>query len=186
MRYISNILVVSDPGNPDNEGKVFLYRYGPKLFDKFQAAMAGDEDTAGFNPWDFWEGANFRLRVKTLADKKSNAKFPNYDDSKFAPRSALSEDENELKTIWEKEYSLLAEIGPDKFKSYDELQKQLNKVLALADKPVKEEVATRNTAESRPLEVKTSKQEKEEVTPPWEEPGEADSVLAKFQELANL
>ena len=111
-RYVSNILVVTDPGNPDHEGKVFLYRYGRKLFEKFQAAMSGDEDTAGFNPWNFWTGANFRIKIKTTTDKNTKAKFRNYDDSKFAPQSVLSKDDDELRAIWAKEYSLLAEVAP--------------------------------------------------------------------------
>ena len=188
LRYVTNILVVSDPGNPDCEGKQYLYRFGQKLFDKFQAAMKGDEDSAGFNPWSFDEGANFRIKIKQIKDKASNNSFPNYDESKFLKPEALSEDEAELEAIWNKEYSLLAEIAPDKFKSYAELQKQLNKALALSD-----DVGDKPKAEK----VKLPKEPKEEIPvvestaetttiPPWEEQCEADgdSTLAMFEKLA--
>lgn len=183
-RYISGIKIISDPGNPVNDGLVKLYKYGPKLFEKFQAAMEGDEDTPGFNPWNFWEGANFRIKIKTTVDKKTNGKFRNYDDSKFAPQSPLSKDDDELQVIWMQQHSLLAEVAPDKYKSFDELKKQLNKVLALADNVAGETV--KETAETRPMEVKSTIGDVEVKSMPWEETGETDSVLSKFQELANL
>lgn len=191
-RYISNVLVVSDPNNPETEGNVYLFRYGPKLYEKFQAAMAGDEDTAGFNPWDFWEGANFRIKIKTTKDNKTGNTFRNYDDSKFAPCSVVATDEDELTVIWQKEYSLAAEIAADKFKPYTELKVQLNKVLA---RPAPEDVVENEaTAEAEPIEVVEPKskrtpvqQPKEEViTPPWEEVGEEDTTLAMFQKLAGV
>ncbi len=182
-RYVTGIKVISDTAHPENDGKEFLYKFGPKIFEKFQAAIAGDEDTPGFDPWNFWEGANFRLKIKTTVDKKTNGKFPNYEDSKFAPQSPLSKDDDELQAIWKRQYSLLAEVAPDKYKSFAELKKQLNKVLALADDSVSTEV--RETAETRPMEVKSTVASVE-VSPPWEESGETDSVLSKFQALANL
>lgn len=189
-RYVSNVYVVSDPANTDAEGKVFLFRYGSKLFEKFQAAMNGDEDTAGFNPWSFDEGANFRIKIKNTKDKASSQSYRNYDDSKFLKPEVLSEDEAELEAIWRKEYSLQAEIAPDKFKAYDELQKQLNRALALGDAPVTEDKPKAERV-TLPKESKADKPEpKEETTaettviPPWEDEGESDSTLAMFEKLA--
>lgn len=185
QRIVSGIQVVSDPAHPENDGLVFLYRYGPKIFEKIQNAMNGDEDTAGFNPFDFAEGANFRLKIKTTTDNSSKAKFPSYEDSKFTPNSALSEDNSELEAIWNKQHSLLAEVTADKYKSYDELQKQLHRVLGMAS-PSNEAVIPKNTAETKPIEVtQTAPVVKEETSMPWDATGEEDDALKMFQKLAN-
>lgn len=174
-RYVSNILVVSDSAHPENDGKEFLYRYGPKLFEKFQAAMTGDEDTPGFNPWNFWTGANFRIKIKTTKDKKTNASFRDYGDSKFAPPSVLSKDDDELKVIWSKEYPLHVEIAADKFKSYADLKVQLNKVLA---------IPTIKSEEPKTAETTTVETKPEVVTLPWDEPSAEDTTLSYFEKLA--
>ena len=183
QRLISGIQVVSDPAHPENDGGVFLYRYGPKIFEKVQNAMNGDEDTPGFNPYDFWNGANFRLKIKTTTDNSSKAKFRNYDDSKFAPKAPLSEDEDELQVIWNKQHSLLAEVSEDKYKPYGDLKKQLNRALGLMD-VVTENVEPQATAETKQVDVKPVIKE-EPTSLPWEENGEEDSTLAMFQKLAN-
>lgn len=122
LRYISNILVVKDPGNPENEGKVFLYSYGQKIFDKIQEQMNPEfEHEDAINPFDFWEGADFHLKVGVVSQ------FPNYDKSKFSAPSALHDgDEKKLKEVWDSQYSLQAEIATDKFKSYQELENKFN------------------------------------------------------------
>ncbi|QBP05995.1 single stranded DNA-binding protein [Synechococcus phage S-B68] len=126
LSYYSNIYVVKDPANPDNEGKVFLFRYGKKIHDKIMEAVNGDEleGRAGINPFDFWEGADFKLRSKKVAG------YPNYDSSEFLPQGTLEDlDDAQLESIWKREHSLQSIVGPDQFKSYEQLQERLNRVL---------------------------------------------------------
>ena len=128
LSYYSNIYVVKDPGNPENEGKVFLFRYGKKIHDKIMDVVNGDEleGRDGINPFDFWEGANFKLRAKKIGG------FPNYDSSEFQDPGVLGELEDlELEAIWTKQHLLNPLVSPDTFKSYDQLQKRLNEVLRL-------------------------------------------------------
>ena len=126
LSYYSNIYVVKDPTNPDNEGKVFLFRYGKKIFDKITAAMQPEfEDEEAINPFDFWQGANFKLKIKKVAG------FWNYDSSEFAAPSALLDDDDALEALWQKEYSLSELVSSDQFKSYDDLKKRLDYVLGL-------------------------------------------------------
>lgn len=126
LNYISNILVVKDPEHPENEGKVFLYRYGQKIFDKIKDAMKPeDADEAPFNPFDFWQGANFKLIIR------KEAGYRNYDKSKFATPSEIqgADDDEALEAIWNSEHSLQEFLKPENFKSYDELKARLDKVL---------------------------------------------------------
>jgi hypothetical protein len=124
LTYVSNIYVVKDPANPDNEGKVFLYKYGKKIFDKITAAMQPEfEDETPIDPFDFWQGANFKLKAKNVAG------YRNYDSSEFAAQSALLDDDDAMEAIWKKQYSLAELVAADQFKSYDELKKRLDYVL---------------------------------------------------------
>jgi hypothetical protein len=124
LTYISNIYVVKDPANPDNEGKVFLYKYGKKIFDKLTEAMQPEfEDESPIDPFDFWQGANFKLKAKNVAG------YRNYDSSEFASQSALLDDDDAMEAIWKKQYSLAELVAADQFKSYDELKKRLDYVL---------------------------------------------------------
>ena len=124
LTYVSNIYVVKDPANPENEGRVFLYKYGKKIFDKLTAAMQPEfEDEQAIDPFDFWTGANFKLKAKNVAG------YRNYDSSEFAPVSALDADDDVIEGIWKKQYSLLEFVAPDQFKSYDELKTRLDSVL---------------------------------------------------------
>jgi hypothetical protein len=124
LHYVSNIYVVKDPGNPDNEGKVFLYEYGKKIFDKINDSMHPQfDDENPMNPFDLWEGANFRLRIRQVEG------YRNYDKSDFDSVSALSNDDAELETIWNQEHKLNELISEDKFKTYAELSQKLMKVL---------------------------------------------------------
>ena len=124
LTYISNIYVVKDPANPENEGKVFLYKYGKKIFDKLTAAMQPEfEDEEAIDPFDFWQGANFKLKAKNVAG------YRNYDSSEFAATSALLKDDDAMEEIWKKEYSLAELVAADQFKSYDELKTRLGYVL---------------------------------------------------------
>ena len=124
LTYISNIYVVKDPTNPENEGKVFLFKYGKKIFDKLTAAMQPEfEDEEAIDPFDFWQGANFKLKAKNVAG------YRNYDSSEFAAPSALLDDDEALEGVWKKQYSLAELVATDQFKSYDELKKRLDYVL---------------------------------------------------------
>ena len=124
LTYIANIYVVKDPANPDNEGKVFLYKFGKKIFDKLTAAMQPEfEDEEAIDPFDFWQGANFKLKAKNVAG------YRNYDSSEFAAQSALLDDDDAMEAIWKKEYSLAELVAADQFKDYDTLKKRLDYVL---------------------------------------------------------
>ena len=124
LNYYSNIYVVKDPAHPENEGKVFLFKFGKKIFDKILNAMQPEfDDEEPINPFDFWSGANFRLKIRKVEG------YWNYDKSEFDRSSALLDDDDALEAIWKKEYSLSAIVAPDQFKSYDELKKRLDYVL---------------------------------------------------------
>ena len=124
LTYVSNIYVVKDPANPENEGKVFLYKYGKKIFDKLTAAMQPEfEDEEAIDPFDFWQGANFKLKAKNVAG------YRNYDSSEFAATSALLDDDDAMEAVWKKEHSLAELVAADQFKSYDELKTRLGYVL---------------------------------------------------------
>jgi hypothetical protein len=123
--YISNILVIKDEANPQNEGKVFLYKYGTKIFDKIQEKMKPEfKDEDAINPFDFWNGCNFKLKIRKVGG------YTNYDKSEFDSPSALfGGDDNKIEKIWKQEHNLKQFISPDNFKSYDELKKRLYDVL---------------------------------------------------------
>ena len=124
MSYYSNIYVVKDPANPANEGKVFLFKYGAKIFDKITEAMQPEfEDETPINPFDFWQGANFKLKIV----KKDG--YWNYDKSEFDRVAPLLDDDDAMEAIWKKEYSLTAITAADQFKSYEDLEKRLKYVL---------------------------------------------------------
>jgi len=124
LTYMSNIYVVKDPANPENEGKVFLFKYGKKIFDKLTAAMQPEfEDEEAIDPFDFWQGANFKLKAKNVAG------YRNYDSSEFAAVSPLLDDDDALEGLWKKQYSLAEIVAADQFKSYEDLKKRLEYVL---------------------------------------------------------
>lgn len=124
LHYVANIMVISDPAAPHNEGKVFLYEFGKKIFDKINDLMhPAFEDEDAINPFDFWEGANFRLRIRQVEG------YRNYDKSAFDSASALSENDKDLEKVWKMEYPLAEILDHKNFKSYEELQQKLNRVL---------------------------------------------------------
>ena len=125
LQYFSNIYVVTDTKNPDNEGKVFLYRFGKKIFDKIMEAMQpAFDDEIAINPFDFWKGANFKLKIRKVDG------FWNYDKSEFEAPSALLDDDDALEEMWKKQYSLAEFTASTNFKSYDELKTRLDTVLS--------------------------------------------------------
>ena len=127
LTYIANILVVSDPKNPDNEGQIKLYKFGKKIFDKISEAMNPEfADETPLNPFDFWAGANFKIKIRQVEG------YRNYDKSEFdKPSELLDGDDKKLEALWKKEYSLKEFVDPSQFKSYDALKAKLDKVLGL-------------------------------------------------------
>jgi len=174
LTYISNIYVVKDPANPENEGKVFLYKYGKKIFDKLTAAMQPEfEDEEAIDPFDFWQGANFKLKAKNVAG------YRNYDSSEFAAVSPLLDDDDAMEAIWKKESSLAEFVAPEQFKTYDELKVRLEYVLGkrgakpvAQDSEVEDEEFTTPVAETV-ASVASSSSEIED-----------DDTLSYFQRLA--
>ena len=124
LQYYSNIFVVSDPKHPENEGKVFLFKFGKKIFDKITEAMKPEfEDEKPINPFYFWEGANFKLMIRKVDG------YWNYDKSEFDSASAIADNDEAIEEIWNKQYALKPFLAPENFKSYDELKEKLNKTL---------------------------------------------------------
>ena len=179
LTYISNVYVVKDPANPENEGKVFLYKYGKKIFDKLMAAMQPEfEDESPIDPFDLWQGANFKLKAKNVAG------YRNYDSSEFAQPSPLNDDDEALEAIWKKEHSLQEFVGADQFKSYDELKKRLTYVLgnSVSTKRLDEEVVN----EEETSNVATSNVEEQLTTSSASKADfEEDDTLQYFAALAN-
>jgi len=124
LSYFSNILVVNDPTRPENNGKVFLFKYGKKIFDKLNEAMHPQfVDERPINPFDFWDGANFKLKIRQVEG------YRNYDKSEFEAPTAIAQDDEEIKAIWNKQHSLQELVDPKHFKSYEELKMRLEKAL---------------------------------------------------------
>ena len=125
LTYIANILVLSDPSNSSNEGQIKLYKFGKKIFDKITEAMNPEfADETPVNPFDMWEGANFKLKIRNVEG------YRNYDKSEFADKSALfNGDDEKLEALWKKEFSLKEFTEKSQFKSYDVLKTRLDKVL---------------------------------------------------------
>ena len=126
LTYIANILVISDPKNPANEGQIMLYKFGMKIFAKIEEAMEPEfADEKPMNPFDLWKGANFKLKIRKVEG------YQNYDKSEFDTPSPVSDDNEKLEKIWKSEHSLKEFVDPEKFKSYDTLKDRLNLVLGL-------------------------------------------------------
>jgi hypothetical protein len=174
LTYISNIYVVKDPANPENEGKVFLYKYGKKIFDKLTAAMQPEfEDEEAIDPFDFWQGANFKLKAKNVAG------YRNYDSSEFTNVTPLLDDDDALESVWKKEFSLKEFIAADQFKSYEELKTRLEYVLGSkrSNNVIEEEEDTdRGSAEELVTAVTTPSSVNED---------DDDDALSYFQKLAD-
>ena len=125
LSYYANVLVVKDSANPQNEGQVMLYKFGKKIFDKLKDVMQPQfEDESPINPFDFWEGVNFKLKARQVDG------YRNYDKSEFeSTPTPIAETDEEIEAIWGKQHSLAEIVSPDNFKSYDELKSKLDMVL---------------------------------------------------------
>ena len=174
LTYFSNIYVVSDPKNPQNEGKVFLYKYGKKIFDKINDLMNPEfEDETPVNPFDFWEGANFKLKIRKVEG------YQNYDKSEFEKSSQLVEDEAELERIWKTQYKLSEFTDESNFKQFDELQERLNTVLGLDSPKVTQMYKTAEPSTAPTQKPTTAEDYTGETT------GEEDEEMSYFAKLAN-
>jgi hypothetical protein len=182
LSYISNVLVIRDPANPENEGKVFLYKYGKKIFDKIKDVMQPTfEDEAPVNPFDLWEGANFKLRIRQVDG------YRNYDKSEFDGATPLDEDEDKLEQVWKSTHSLAAFLDPSNFKTYDELKAKLNAVLSGGARLATAEKVNPLDAEDE-LFVETKMKSTPAAravddTPPWNE--DSDDTMSYFSSLAD-
>ena len=124
LSYYANVYVVSDPTHPENEGQIKLFKFGKKIFDKITEAMQpAFEDETPINPFDFWKGANFKLKIRKVDG------FWNYDKSEFEGVSAIADNDDNIKAIWEKQYPLKPFLETSNFKSYEELKEKLNLVI---------------------------------------------------------
>jgi hypothetical protein len=163
-------MVVKDDKNPENEGKVFLFRYGKKIFDKISSVMNPEyPDEKPMNPFDFWNGANFKIKIRNVAG------YRNYDASEFDRSAPLKDDDAELEKIWNSQYSLKEFTDVKNFKSYDELKRRLTEVLG--DAPAAPAPRAAEPTFSGPKSNKTI-----EDTPPWNEGEEED--LDYFKNMA--
>ena len=131
LNYYSNIYVIKDPANPENEGQIRILRYGKKIFDKINDLMTPDfQDEEPVNPFDFWLGADFKMKIRMVEG------FVNYDKSEFdTPSEFLGGNDKELETTWNAQYQLSEFTSADNFKTYDELKTKFNRVLGLTDDP---------------------------------------------------
>ena len=175
LQYYSNIYVVSDSVNPSNQGKVFLFKYGKKIFDKLSEAMQpAFEDETPINPFDLWEGANFKLKIRKVDG------YWNYDKSEFDKPSKLNDNDNEMEKIWNTQYSLKDFNAPSNFKSYDELKTRLDAVLTGS-------VTTGKSAAQMVDEDSTDFKPtfKSEPAPELASVSEDDDAMNYFEKLAN-
>ena len=125
LAYYANIMIVQDPSAPENEGKVFMYKFGKKIFDKIMEAMKPEfQDETPLNPFDFWDGVNFKLKIRQVEG------YRNYDKSEFEQTPvAVAEGDEAIEAIWKQQHSLAEMVDPKNFKSYDELKTKLTMVL---------------------------------------------------------
>ena len=190
LEYYSNIYVVKDPTNPQNEGRVMLYKYGKKIFDKIMAAMQPEfEDEEPINPFDFWQGADFKIKIKKVAG------YWNYDSSEFARQAPLLDgDDDALEALWKTEHSLAELVAADKFKDYDALKKRLDYVLGIRGVPkmqdqetVEEEQAFERERRGEGLDSLSEGRgsfNDPDITPTVSRDEDEDDALSYFQKLA--
>lgn len=176
--YISNILVIEDPQNPENEGKVFLFKYGKKIFDKLIEALSPEfDDETPLNPFDYWEGADFKIKIRKVEG------YRNYDRSEFDKPTALFDgDDDKLSELYDSQYDLREFVDPANFKPYSYYETKLNRVMGKATtKPV-----ANDAGDDLPFEPDTpvtKSKSKPKATAEVEDEGE--DMLDYFAKLAN-
>ena len=174
LNYIANIYVVKDPANPENEGQVKLYKFGKKIFDKLNEKMNPEfEDETATNPFDFWEGADLKLKIRNVEG------YRNYDKSEFAEVSPLLDgDDSKLETVYDSMFSLQEFLDRKHFKTYSELQAKLDMVLGLAGATAT--APSVMSAEENVVEMPVQK----EASAPKIESSDDDENLSFFEKLA--
>lgn len=181
LHFISNVYVITDQQNPENEGKVFLFKYGKKIFDKLNEAMNPQfEDEQAMNPFDLWAGANFKLKIRQVEG------YRNYDKSEFDKSKPLLEDDEDLENVWKGEHSLKSFLDPSNFKSFEELQGRLLKVLDDAQTP-KNKVARAEEEDLPWAREDAAPKFKESAAPKVSastDDDEDDDLMAHFKSLA--
>ena len=178
LSYYANIYVVKDPVNPHNEGGVFLFKFGKKIFDKLTAAMQPEfEDETPINPFDFWQGANFKLKIRKVDG------YWNYDKSEFDAPAPLLDDDDALEALWKKEYSLADFTSQSNFKSYEDLERRLKSVLGQkqAQRPRFDEEVEAEDDVRTPVAAAVAAP----VTSSGATDADEDDALSYFQKLAN-
>ncbi len=178
LSYIANVLIINDAKHPENEGQVKLFKFGKKIFDKITEAMKPEfEDEKPINPFDFWEGANFKLKIRKVDG------YWNYDKSEFDSASAIADNDEAIEEIWNKQYALKPFLAPENFKSYDELKSKLDKVLSgVRNTGTAEDVAIPPAAQvSKPAVVEETVSA---PTPAVQEDEDSDETLSYFSKLA--
>jgi hypothetical protein len=177
LHYVSNVLVVSDPSNPQNEGKVFVYKFGKKIFDKIMDVMQPQfADEQPVNPYDFWEGADFKIKIRKVEG------WVNYDKSEFAKAAPLmGGDEEQLEGVYNKLHSLADFIDPKNYKSYDELKAKMNKVLGVDAGHIS--MDNNSMMQSAPVVEQPTMPAAESVSMSSSDEGEEDT-LSYFDKLA--
>ena len=185
LSYYANIYVVSDPTHPENEGRVFLYKFGKKIFDKLAEAMQpAFADETPIDPFNFWTGADFKLKIRKVEG------YWNYDKSEFAAPSTLGNlDDNSLESIWKQCYSLVEFEDAKNFKTYEQLQARLNLVLGNSPRaaaPVREEeeevFAKPMPSESWGREVSEFREKAVAASPVEDDEDDALSYFARLAE----
>ena len=184
LSYTTNIYIVKDPANPENEGKVFLFKFGKKIFDKIKdVSQPQFEDEKPINPFDFWEGANFKLKIRNVEG------YRNYDKSEFEGPSSISDDDEKIEQVWNKQYSLTEFLDPKHFKTYAELKRKLDTVLSgtSAVKRAEEVDLGEDVVESKPVTPKAQITSKAPSKPPSREVDfdDDEESLSYFAKLAN-
>lgn len=155
LTYIANILVIKDPANPENEGQIKLFKFGKKIFDKIKDITDPQfEDEEPVNPFDFWKGANFKLKIRNVEG------YRNYDKSEFDSPSEIADSDEEIEAIWKKEHSLAAFLDAKNFKTYVELKKKLDFVLNGANKSAKKAETAQLDDDDAPVTKQASKEPK--------------------------
>ena len=179
LNYYANIMVVEDKANPDSEGNVYLYKFGKKIFDKIKDVMQPQfEDEQPVNPFDFWEGANFKLKIRQVEG------FRNYDKSEFDNPSAISDDDAKIEEAWAKQHSLQEKVSPGEFKTYEELKSKLDMVLTGGAKVATAEQISQTTndaADDHFIEKVKSVQASPTTS---DESTDEDDTLSYFKSLA--
>ena len=184
LHHVSNVLVVSDSGNPENEGKVFLYEYGKKIMDKIMDVMQPQfQDETPINPFDFWSGANFKLKIRNVEG------YRNYDKSEFDSSSSLFDgDEAQLEEVYNKLHKLSEFTDPENYKSYSDLKRKLFEVIGEAEVATglsTEQQVELNTVKEAPVMNTAESEAPVEKSDDATSEGNSDDTLSYFAKLAS-